>query len=115
MRCKEFRRQSGVTVGRTLTAIPDSADHHNDDDRGNPGQRDDHHGLFHEFDRPGLEIVGEATRIGALSKRIDGGRQLLAGDVDVLPDGLGIPIRHVFLQVRLMHLTHYPRPRKEPT
>jgi hypothetical protein len=85
-------------VFRRGSPIPDPADHHDHDHRGDPDQRGDHHGLSHEFDRPGLEIVGETAGIGAFGEGIDGGRQLVAGEVDVLFDGLGIPIRPCVLQ-----------------
>ncbi|OBH57175.1 hypothetical protein A5685_07535, partial [Mycobacterium colombiense] len=50
-----------------------------------------------------IEVVGEPPRIGPLGKRVDGGRQLVTGDVDVLLDGFGVPVRHCVLQV-----AHYP-------
>ncbi|OBK82028.1 hypothetical protein A5652_17165, partial [Mycobacterium sp. 1165178.9] len=52
-----------------------------------------------------LEVVGEAPGVGPVGKRVDGGRQLITGDVDVLLDGFGVPVRHCVLQV-----AHYPAP-----
>ena len=92
------------------SAIPDPVHHHHDNERPDARQRHHHRRLGDEFDRPGLEVVGEAAGIRPLGQRIDGGRQLVAGDVDVPHDGLGVPVRHVsVLPVRLMHLRHYPR------
>jgi thioredoxin-dependent peroxiredoxin len=55
-----------------------------------------------------MATAGEAARIGTLGKRINGCRQLIAGDIDLLLDGFGVPVRHCVLQVRLVHLRNYP-------
>jgi thioredoxin-dependent peroxiredoxin len=90
-----FRWMSNVTA----SPIPDAAHRHHHDEGADPGQRHHHNGLLHESDHPGFEVVGEAARVRTLSKRIDGGRQLVAGDVDVALDGFGVPVRHCVLQV----------------
>ena len=83
--------------------------HHHDDECSDSGQRHRHHRFSDEFEHPGPDVVGQAAGVGALSKRIDGGGQLVAGHVDLLLDCFGVPVGHVsVLQVRLVHLTHYP-------
>ena len=70
-------------------------------------------GFFTNAHQPGLEVVGEAARVGALSQRVDGHRQLITGLVDLLLDGVGIAVRHIrppyAYSLRPDALPNYPR------
>lgn len=52
-------------------------------------------GFLEEGDHPSFCVVGEAAGVGALGEGIDGRRQLVAGLVDLLLDGIGIAVHHV--------------------
>jgi thioredoxin-dependent peroxiredoxin len=74
--------------------MPDPADRQGDGHCRDPRQGDRHRGLLDERDRPGFGVVGEPAGICPLGQIIDGRRELVAGLVDLLPDGVRIPLSH---------------------
>jgi hypothetical protein len=75
--------------------MPDPAYHHRENEKPGSDQGHRDNGLGEEIDHPGLETIGQAARIGTLGKRIDRPRELLAGEIDLLLDGVWIAVRHL--------------------